>query len=330
MHPRGAGNGRSELDVSVVVASHARPERLATLLDALATQTLASDRWEVIVVHTYDRRVAAEVLDGHQLRRTGQLRLQTIDPARARPSRQRNVGWRSARADLIAFTDDDCRPEEHWLERLVAHAHASPGAVVQGATRPDPHDAAAFASPHVRTLHVDPPGPYTQTCNILYEHDLLERLDGFDERAITGEDIDIALRAQAAGAKVLGAPDALVYHAIDALSLVQKVHSNRKWQHLAYIVKRHPELRERCEMRIWWKPEHPRAVLALAALAAARRHPWALAGVWPYFLIERDRHGTSRPQRLRAIREMPAHLVVELAEVVTFIIGSVRYRTLLL
>ena len=68
----------------------------------------------------------------------------------------------------MAFTDDDCRPEPGWLEALVAAARRAPGSVVQGLTRPDPLEAAVLAAPHVRTLSIEPVGPFAQTCNIVY------------------------------------------------------------------------------------------------------------------------------------------------------------------
>jgi GT2 family glycosyltransferase len=316
-------------EVSVVVASHERAARLSILLEALAGQTLPRERWELVVVHTYQPEVADCLLAGHELARTGSVRQVRVDPSEARPSRQRNLGWRAARAPLIAFTDDDCRPEPDWIERLVEGYRSHPGAFVQGATRPDPRDG-ALGQPHVRTLEVHPPGRFVQTCNVLYERVLLDRLEGFDEQAITGEDIDLSLRAQSAGAWLVGAPDALVYHAVEALTWREKVRSNQKWEHLAYVVKRHPELRKDCCMRIWWKREHFRAALALVGLMCAIRRPWTALATLPYYRLERYRFGRSPRGRLRALRWMPEFWLIELAEVVTFLRGSLRYRTLLL
>ena len=320
----------SALDVSVVVASHGRPDRLATLLDSLAAQTFPRERWELIVVHTYPPEVVAPLLEEHALARTGVVRHERVDVASARPSIQREAGWRMAAADLIAFVDDDCRATPEWLERLVAGAEANPGAIVQGATDPEPREEHLFAHPHFSALRIDPPSREAQTCNILYPRALLERIGGFDGRATTGEDIDLSLRAKATGAAHVGERAALVYHAIVALSLLDKVRSQYKWQHLAYVVKKNPELREWCTLRVWWKEEHLGAVIALLALAGARRRPWMLAGLYPYLRIERWRHGPSKRQQLRSLRELPAHFVVELAEVGTFAVGSVRYRTVLL
>jgi glycosyltransferase involved in cell wall biosynthesis len=316
--------------ISVVVPSHGRPERLRTLLDALAAQVLDREQWEVVVVHTYHSDVASELLDGHELGRDGVLVEVRLPAAEARASRQRNAGWRRARGELVVFTDDDCRPTPEWLERLLAASRAHPGKIVQGATVPDPREEHLFARPHIRTVKADPPSREVETCNVLYERPLLERLGGFDERAITGEDTELALRARQAGADVIGVPQAVTYHAIYALSLLDKIRSQHRWQHLAYVVKRHPELRQGCKWRVWWKGEHYGAALALIALAMSRRHRAALVGLLPYIQIERWRHGAGRREQLRALRELPAHWVVELAEIGSFVRGSVRYRTILL
>ena len=318
-------------EVAVVVASHAREDRVRTLIDALARQTLPRDRWEAVVVHTYDPSFAASAFEEHELARAGTLRHIPLGGRPPRPSIQRNAGWRASSAPLIAFVDDDCRPTAEWLERLLDAARANPGAIVQGRTLPDPLEEDRFAHPHVRTLFIpEPPSARTETANILYERRVLEAVGGFDERAVTGEDMDLGIRARAAGALLAGAPDALAYHAVDALSLPEKIRSQLKWRHLAYVVKRNPVLREQCEYRIWWKPEHLRAAIALAALAGATRHRWMGAGVVFYLRYERWRYGPSRAGQLRAMREAPAHWVIELAELATFAAGSVRYRTVLL
>jgi cellulose synthase/poly-beta-1,6-N-acetylglucosamine synthase-like glycosyltransferase len=283
------------------------------------------------VVHTYDADTAGRVIEESELGLAGRLRQYTVSREVARPSLQRNVGWRAAQAPLIAFTDDDCRPEPDWLERLVDVARANPGAIVQGATRPDPREHEFLYRPHVRTLHVDPPGRFTQTCNILYARATLEAIDGFDERAITGEDIDLAIRAQDAGARLVAAADALVYHAVEALTLREKIDANQKWQHLAYVVKKHPRLRDDCDLRIWWKREHLYVAVAMTGATVARRHPLvALASGVPYFMFERNRFGRRPLARLQVLRRLPELAFVEAVEIGTFLRGSVRYRTLLL
>src|SRR6185437_5697935 len=169
-------------EVSVVVPSHERGTRLRWLLNALEEQTFAREKWELVVVFdsTDD---TAELLRTHPLAAAGHLRHVRLEPGTGTASIQRNAGWREARAPLIAFTDDDCRPEPDWLDRLLATANANPGAIVQGATRPDPL------------------GPHAQTCNILYPRARLEEVGGFDESIRSaGEDLDLAARVREHGA----------------------------------------------------------------------------------------------------------------------------------
>ena len=315
--------------VSVVVPSHARHLRLLWLLNALEEQTF-SEPWEVIVVHDYDTATSERVLDRHPLAHAGHLRHMAIEPGTGSPSRQRNIGWRAARGPLVAFTDDDCRPEPDWLERLVAAARAAPGAVVQGSTRPDPLESRVFAAPHVRTLHIDPVNAYRQTCNILYARALLERLGGFDERAVAGEDVGLSLRAEAAGAEIVPAAGARVYHAVESHSLPGIVRQNLKWRHLAYLVKRHPEFRRELPLGVFWDREHLLTAGALiGAVGAARSRPLALLAL-PYVVNSSRRRGPRPRSRALALAEVPGQAARQVAEVAGLAAGSMRRRTLVL
>jgi glycosyltransferase involved in cell wall biosynthesis len=316
--------------VSVVLASHARHLRLRWLLNALEEQTLERGRWEAVVVHDYDPATAERVIERHPLHEAGVLRHLAIAPGTGSPSRQRNVGWRSATGSLIAFTDDDCRPEPEWLERLVDAARRAPGGVVQGATRPEPFERDILAAPHVRTMKIDPVGPYAQTCNILYPRELLERLDGFDERAIAGEDVGLSLRARAAGVRITAAPDAIVNHAVESHTLPGILRQNLKWRHLAYLAKRHPEMRRGFPLRVFWDEDHLRTTAALVGVVGARRHRALLALGVPYVLHALGRRGRGKRARAIATAEIPGQAVRQVAEVVGLAAGSLRHRTFVL
>jgi GT2 family glycosyltransferase len=303
--------------VSVVVPSRGRADRLPALLDALGRQTLARERFEVVVVHDYDEGA----FDGYDFVRA------IREPARpGDASHRRNAGWRAARAPLIAFTDDDCRPQPAWLAELLRVAEQHPGAVVQGATRPAPEQAYLLNSAFVRTVDQTPPHWWAQTANILYPRDLLERVGGLDEHLWAGEDADLALRARAAGAAHVGAADALVYHEVAALSALDQVRENRRWESLVLFAKRNPSVRRYLPLRVFWKIEHPYALLAAAGLLSAPRRPLMLALCAPYLVVERNR----KPNTLLALRQAPVRWVVDLAEIAMFARASVRHRTLVL
>lgn len=319
--------GMPPVSVSVVVPSRGRRMRLRWLLNALAEQTIV-EQWEVVVVHDYDSDTAARVLERHPLARA-RLRHIALDPGTGSAAQKRNLGWRAAAGELIVFTDDDCRPEPDWLERLVAVARRT-GGVVQGRTRPDPFEYEVLRAPHVRTLDIEPVGPFAQTCNILYPRTLLERLGGFDEQALTGEDVDLSLRARALGVVTASAAEAVVYHAVESHTLPGILRENLKWRHLAYLVKRRPELRRELTLWVFWDAEHLRTSCALAGLLGGRVRRWPIVLAVPYVVHASDRRGSAPLSRLVSVAEIPGQAVRQIAEVLGMVVASIRYRTLLL
>jgi GT2 family glycosyltransferase len=316
------------LKLSVVVASHDRPLRLRWLLNALEDQTLDRTLWEVVVAHDSTGSETEELLRSHALAADGVLRHITFAPGPG-PAAKRNAAWRLARADTIVFTDDDCRPPEDWLANTLAAVGRSPGAIVQGATRVDPDELAVrHHAPHARSQEVTPPTPFAQTCNIAYPRALLEQVGGFDEALplAAGEDTDLAIRVQALGAPLVAAPEVLTYHAVEAVTLPARLRETWRWQHLAYIVRRHPQLREHMPLRLFWKPSHARLLPALAGLALARRHPLALLLLAPWIAAARPSYGTSPRGLARAASELPARMAIDVAETAAMARGSVRHR----
>ena len=318
-------------DVAVVVPSHDRPAGLARLLDGLAAQTLPRERFEVVVAHDSSGPETDEILRSHPLAREGVLRHLSFPPGPG-PAQKRNAGWREAQAPLVAFTDDDCRPETGWLEGLLDVARANPGAIVQGATQPDPEELHLARRAGARSQAIDPPSPHAQTCNILYPREMLERLDGFEERlpVAAGEDTDLAWRALDAGAEHVGAPDAVTYHSVAARTLSEELAGLVRWQHLAYVVARHPRARRHLVLGVFWKPTHAWITGALAVLALTRSPRLALLPLIGWARAAMPSYGTGLRGRARAVSELPVRAVVDAFELGVAARGALRYRTFFL
>jgi GT2 family glycosyltransferase len=161
---------------------------------------------------------------------------------------------------------------------------------------------------------------------------VLESLEGFDEAmpAPAGEDTDLALRAKRLGARQVGVPNAVVYHAVEAFTLAQMIRLNWKWQHLVYVFQKHPELREQLTLGVFWRESHAEVAAALAGALLARRSPAALLLAGPYLRRGLRRRGSGRRKRIASAAELPGRFVVDVAELVTMARGSVRYRSLIL
>ena len=266
--------------ISVVLATRDRSELLARMLDGLAQQTIAAAAFEVVVVDDASRDDTPALLAS----RSEELNLRVLrNDTSQGPATARDVGWREARAPLVAFTDDDCVPSPRWLESLLASARAMPGGVVMGRTTPDPEGR---QTPFTRSLLVEEAGPPYQTCNILYPRALLERLGGLDRRypLPVAEDTDLGWRAVQSGAPLVFAPEALVHHAVHELGPIGNLKLAMKWRAAAPLFKRHPELRKlQLHRGIFWSPTHEHLLRALVAAALPRRlWPLSLWLAFPY------------------------------------------------
>jgi GT2 family glycosyltransferase len=266
--------------ISVVLATRDRSELLALMLDGLTRQTIGAAAFEVVVVDDASRDDTAALLAA----RSAELNLRVLRNETSQgPATARDVGWREARAELVAFTDDDCVPSPGWLEALLEAARATPGGVVMGRTTPDP---AGRQTPFTRSLLVERAGPPFQTCNIVYPRSLLERLGGFDRRypLPVAEDTDLGWRAVQSGAPLAFAADALVHHAVHELGPLGNLRMAMKWRAAAPLFKRHPELRKvQLHRGIFWSPTHEHLLRALLAAALPRRlWPLSLWLAFPY------------------------------------------------
>lgn len=313
-------------EIGVVVATRNRADRLAGLLRSLAEQTLAPDRFEVIVVDDGSTDATGQVLDRASL--SNHPRIVALRAPGDGPACARNAGWRAARAPLIAFTDDDCEATPDWLEQSVAAAAERPGAIVQGPTTPIPREIER-AGPFTRTNVITEPGPSFETCNIVYPRALLERLNGFDERfpEALGEDTDLGWRARELGAQLHWCERARVHHAVEDVGPVGFLRSALMGRDAVLAFRRHPGLRAELRWRVFRNGRLPWLAAALVGISLARRFP--LLGT--VLALPYARHMARICVRQRTSFLMaPYYALWDLLFLYTALRGSVRHRTLVL
>ena len=196
------------MDVSVVIPVRDGAASIGPLLDSLAAQTLAAERFEVIVVDNASRDATADVA-----RRKGAT---VVSEPIANRSRARNRGAAAASTDLIAFTDADCVADARWLEAFLECRDAAP--LVAGdvlvSTGDPPNLIERFETlwrfgqeSWVRTQG------WAATANLLVHREAFDAIGGLDPtwRHI-GEDVDFCLRAADAGYGLGWCPGAVVSH----------------------------------------------------------------------------------------------------------------------
>jgi GT2 family glycosyltransferase len=308
--------------VTVVAAAHNRAVRVGRLLDALRGQTLGVDNFDVIIVDDGSRDETPAVLAEAAAR--GDLRMTVLTQSDAQgPATARNRGWREAQTELIAFTDDDCRPEADWLEVLLASHTGREDRIVQGQTLPDP-DELGELGPFSKTLELTYQSPHFETCNILYPRALLERCGGFNEDfpAPAGEDTDLGRRATSLGAVAVFAPEAVVYHAVHPRTFKDTAKAALLATEDVRAYKVTPELRSVLVQGVFYQRSHPLLFQALLGVGLARRSPLALLFAVPYLLNVRARLRAKRG----SLVYVPAYVGIDVIEVAATVRGAIRHR----
>lgn len=321
--------------VSVVVPTYRRPQLLARCLEALRAQTLAPERYEILVaddgpdddvrhvVKRFSRIADAPAIHYLAIRRT------------QGPAAARNAAWQRACAPLIAFTDDDTVPDPDWLAAgcaamsSVPHAAAAAGWIeVPLDARPTDYERDASGLAHAEFA----------TANCFVRRAALVRVQGFDERFTRAwrEDADLMFRLRQCAGPIIRAPRARVLHPVRPAYWGVSVSQQAKVMFDVLLYKKAPRLYRRHIRRTPPWLYYAACGALLGSIAAALAGDWWLAGtclaVW-LGLTARFSW-----QRLRQTSHAPAH-VAEM--IVTSMLippvslywrlrGAWRFRTLFL
>lgn len=206
-----SGSPRSP-QVTVAVPTRDRPTSLAGCLAALERQTHPA--LEIVVVDDGSHRPEA-VAD--VVARSPRARL--LRAAGRGPAAARNLAARAARAPVVCFTDDDCRPRPDWTGRLVAAlaegAEAAAGDTVNARPRHPPSAASQAITGFVFRAGRGAGGElaFAPTSNLAVRAAVLADLPfAADYPLAAGEDRDWCARLRAAGGRIRFAPGAVVDH----------------------------------------------------------------------------------------------------------------------
>lgn len=134
-------------------------------------------------------------------------------------SSARNTGMRAAKGEIVAYIDDDARPDPHWLTYLAATFLTTDHVGVGGPNLPPPGDGpiaeCVYNAPGgpIHVLLTDQVAEHIPGCNMAFRKAALEAIDGFDCRfRIAGDDVDLCWRLQNKGWTLGFNPAAVVWH----------------------------------------------------------------------------------------------------------------------
>ncbi len=212
------------MKISLVIATHARPDSLARLLQSLAPQLLdrggAAAR-EILVAEngTPERSLLPATAPP----------LQHLHDARPGKCRVQNAAIRRAAGEIIACLDDDLVAAPDYLDQVERFFAEHPEfAAMKGRILPAEDPAlklGAEAAPWLDLPIVDHGEETVEVrgvlgANMAFRASALARVGLFDERLGPGaagheEETEMSLRLRRAGFRIGYAPRALVYHDVD-------------------------------------------------------------------------------------------------------------------
>jgi GT2 family glycosyltransferase len=213
--------------ITVVTPVHGRCELVERLLESLAGAADAfaradGDAAEIVLVDSSDdedaRRIAA-LADRH-----GARVIRAANDVR----RKRNLGVRHAAGEIVLFVDSDCEADPHLLvEHAAGHEieRAPDGrrvAGVLGTVRLAGERTAAWRAAEAAGFcdgfafaERYPQADWGPCANVSYRRAFLLSVGGFREdwpRRLGGDDVELGLRVNGAGAAILCRPAAVVTH----------------------------------------------------------------------------------------------------------------------
>ncbi len=202
---------------SIVIATYNREAQLVRCLQSLARLHYPRDRFEAIVVND-----GGEVSDAVVAPFSDDLNVTLLHQRHAGVAAARNTGAAQARGEFLAFTDDDCTADAHWLGALATRFATVPDHLIGGRTlNALPDNVSSTASQLLVTYlyayyNTDPDhARFFASNNMSLAADRFHSMGGFDAIYIraAAEDRDFCDRWLHHGYRMTYAPEAMVQHA---------------------------------------------------------------------------------------------------------------------
>ena len=205
-------------EISVIIPIYNGESELPDLLDCLKAQTYPLDKVEYLLVDNNSQDNTGQLLAKAQesqiipLIPLAENQIQSSYAAR-------NRGIRTARHDILAFTDMDCRPSQQWLIELVKPFVDTSIGIVAGEVKALPSEnffekyseRSDFMNQKYLLEH--PFCAYGQTANLAVRKVAFQEVGLFRPYLTTGGDADICWRIQReTDWKLTYSPEAIIFH----------------------------------------------------------------------------------------------------------------------
>jgi len=206
---------------------------------ALLTQKYNKRRYEIIVVSDGPDTETQDLITDLAKNRVTSLRFLSMETKKG-PAAGRNYGWLNARSKIIAFTDDDCLPDQYWLKEITGNINpdkeeATTGnVIVPRSSRPTDYEKNTAGLEFADFI----------TANCACTRAALLKIGGFDEQFQMAwrEDSDLEFKLIRENIPIKHIETAIVVHPIRKAEWGISIKEQKKTLYNALLYKKYPEL----------------------------------------------------------------------------------------
>jgi glycosyltransferase involved in cell wall biosynthesis len=209
------------MKVSIVIPTHNRVKFLGECISSVLLQHYPKSEYEILVVDDGSTDSTSQLMSQIEEKANQEgYTIRYLKQENQGPSSARNLGWRNAAGEIIAFIDDDCIAAQDWLHEISSGYEKAEVAGVCG-------NVFAVKSAHIvsqflafEKLHESPYYDkygqivYPITCNASFRKSILKLVNGFDEHFPYpgGEDVDLGIQVRKRGYYFIDNRNAIIKH----------------------------------------------------------------------------------------------------------------------
>jgi glycosyltransferase involved in cell wall biosynthesis len=327
---------KKDIKISVVIPSYRRSRLLMECIHTLACQHFNKTDFEVLVVSDGPDADTKKVVASWKLTQLLQIKYLSL-PKKAGPAAARNMGWKNASGKMIAFTDDDCRPDREWLQRIWDHHRNEEALIAYTGKVIVPLPEQTNMTDHaLNTSHLSSAEFITANCACTRA--ALELTGGFDEQFTMAwrEDSDLEFKFLQHNIPIRYLPVARVLHPVRKSSWGSSLKDQQKGAFNALLFKKYPAL---YRTRIKQSPPLKYYVMAgsflafciyllqgMLAAATVCLAVWMLT--WLYFTAQRLKHTSHQPSHL--LEMLYTSAFIPFLSIYWHFYGNIKYQTFFL
>jgi glycosyltransferase involved in cell wall biosynthesis len=218
------------LAAEVVVCTRNRARLLAQACEAILAQDFPQDLWRLVIVDNASTDETHAVAKELERRFAG--RIKAVQEPQIGHCAARNRGIQSTSAPIVAFTDDDAMPDRTWLRTLVKALTSSDALAAGGPVDPVfpvemPKWFVSDFFPYLAVWRCNGAGDltyneYPRGVNLAFRRKVFDRFGLFNTslglragRSLYCDEVELCLRIERAGGRIVYSPHSIVRHCIE-------------------------------------------------------------------------------------------------------------------